>query len=58
MKRTLLVVVLLTAALLVAFLCHTPTVRVQEAYQHQHEPSKKVTRSSLINTCSSLLSQC
>jgi len=30
MKRTLLVVVLLTAAVLVAFLCHTPTVRAQE----------------------------
>ncbi|MCA1556113.1 MAG: hypothetical protein LC747_05430 [Acidobacteria bacterium] len=51
MKRTLLVVVLLTAAIFVALLCHTPFARAQEAHQHQHDPSEKLGRVNFTVSC-------
>ncbi|MDQ3804090.1 MAG: hypothetical protein M3416_09705 [Acidobacteriota bacterium] len=51
MKRTLPVNVLLTAALPVAFLCHTHPARAQEAHQHQHDPSEKLGRVSFTVSC-------
>ncbi|MGH9842878.1 MAG: hypothetical protein ACREEM_29420 [Blastocatellia bacterium] len=46
MKHTLL-----TAALLAAFLHHTPSARAQEAHQHQHEPSEKLGRVNFPVSC-------
>lgn len=51
MKRTLPVVLLLTAALLVAFLCHSPSARAQGAHQHQHDPSEKLGRVNFPVSC-------
>jgi predicted Zn-dependent protease len=52
MKRTLLVVVLLPSALLVAFLCHTSSARAQEGHQHKHDPSEKLGRINFTVSCS------
>ncbi len=52
MKRTLLSIVLLTASLLVAFLCHTHSVNAQEALPHQHEHSEKLGRVNFAVSCS------
>ena len=55
MKRTLLVIVLLTAAPLVAFLCHTHSGSAQEGHQpqhiHRHEPSEKLGRVNFTVSC-------
>ena len=51
MKRTLPVVVLLTAALLVIFLCHTNSARAQERHPHTHEPSEKLGRVNFPVSC-------
>ena len=51
MKRTLLVIALLTAALLVAFRCHTPSASAQEAHQHRHDPSEKLGRVNFTVSC-------
>jgi len=54
MKRTLLVISLLTAALLVFFVCHR-SARAQEAHQsqhtHTHEPSEKLGRVNFTVSC-------
>jgi hypothetical protein len=50
-KRTLPIVALLNAALLVAFLCHTCSATAQEAYQHKHDPSEKLGRVNFITSC-------
>jgi tetratricopeptide (TPR) repeat protein len=41
----------LSAALLLAFLCHTPSARAQEAHQHQHDPSEKLGRVNFTVSC-------
>ena len=51
MKRTLLITALLTAALLVAFLCHATSAGAQEAHQHQHDPSEKLGRVNFPVSC-------
>jgi tetratricopeptide (TPR) repeat protein len=48
LKRTLLVVV---AALLVAFIYHTPTAVAQEGHQHRHEPSEKLGQVNFKISC-------
>ena len=52
MKRALLIVALLTAAVLVTFLCHSPSARAQGAHQHQHNPSEKLGRVNFTVSCS------
>src|ERR1044071_6712329 len=52
MKRALLVIVLLTAALLVTFLCHTDSAMAQERHPHMHEPSEKLGRVNFNVSCS------
>jgi tetratricopeptide (TPR) repeat protein len=55
-KRTLLAVILLTAALLVAFRCHTHSAGAQEGHQrqhtHSHEPSEKLGQVNFNVSCS------
>ncbi len=51
MKRTFPVVALLTAAILMAFLCHAPSAEAQEAHQHQHDPSEKLGRVNFPVSC-------
>ncbi|HVG29317.1 MAG TPA: hypothetical protein VM864_06310 [Pyrinomonadaceae bacterium] len=51
MKLSLLMVTPLSAALLLAFLCHTPSARAQEAHQHQHDPSEKLGRVNFTVSC-------
>lgn len=51
MKRTLLVVVLLTAALLAAFLCHTPSTRAQATHPHKHDTSATLGRVNFTVSC-------
>jgi hypothetical protein len=50
-KRNLPVIVLLTAACLVAFLCHAPSVRAQEAMPHKHDSSEKLGRVNFTVSC-------
>ncbi len=52
MQRTLPVVALLTAAMLVASLCHTTLARAQEAHQHQPDPTEKLGRVNFTVSCS------
>jgi tetratricopeptide (TPR) repeat protein len=47
-KRTLLIVVLLT----VAFLCHTHSAKAQEATPHRHDPSEKLGQVNFTISCS------
>ncbi len=51
MKRILLFAAPLTASLLVAFFCHTPSAKAQEAHQHQHEHSEKLGRVNFPVSC-------
>ncbi|MEK6280390.1 MAG: hypothetical protein AABN95_08570 [Acidobacteriota bacterium] len=53
MKRTFLVIVLLTAALLVAFCYHPPSASAQAGHEHQgsHEHSEKLGRVNFIVSC-------
>ena len=55
MKRILRVVILLTAALLVAFLCHTNSASAQEGHQpqhtHPHDPSEKLGQVNFTVSC-------
>ena len=51
MNRTLLVVVLSTAALLAALLWHPPFARAQVAHQHEHDPSEKLGRVNFPVSC-------
>ncbi len=51
MKRTLPVIALLTAALLVASLCRTPSAGALEAYQHEHDPAEKLGRVNFPVSC-------
>jgi tetratricopeptide (TPR) repeat protein len=51
-KRTLLIVVLLPAAFLVAFLYHTYSVSAQEAGPHKHDSSEKLGRVNFTVSCS------
>ncbi|HEX8474902.1 MAG TPA: hypothetical protein VF666_12805 [Pyrinomonadaceae bacterium] len=51
MRRILLFVALLNAAILVAFLCHAPSARAQEPHRHQHEHSDKLGRVSFPISC-------
>lgn len=50
-KRTLLIVTLLTAALFVCSLCHI-SASAQEGHQHLHEPSEKLGRVNFTVSCS------
>ncbi len=54
MKRTLLLVTFSTAALLVAFLWHTPTTVAQEGHQHRHETSEKLGQVNFKVSCNPL----
>ena len=51
MKRALRVVILLIAALLVAFLCHTNSASAQEGHQHLHDSSEKLGRVNFTVSC-------
>lgn len=51
MKRTLSVVALLVAAILVAFLSRTFSARAQETHSHQHDRSEKLGRVNFIVSC-------
>ena len=52
MKRILLFSAHLTASLLAAFFCHTPTAKAQEEpHPHQHEHSEKLGRVSFPVSC-------
>ncbi len=51
MKRILLFAAQLAASLLVAFFCHIPSARAQEAHQHQHEHSEKLGRVNFPVSC-------
>jgi tetratricopeptide (TPR) repeat protein len=51
MKRSLQVVILSTAALHVAFLCHTPSVSAQDGHQHRHDPSERLGRVNFTVSC-------
>jgi tetratricopeptide (TPR) repeat protein len=51
MKLTLLMAASLTTAHLLAFLCHTPPARAQEAHQHQHDHSEKLGRVNFPVSC-------
>ena len=51
MKRILRVVILLTAAILVAFLSHTNSASAQEGHQHLHEPSEKLGQVNFTVSC-------
>jgi tetratricopeptide (TPR) repeat protein len=51
-KRILLFAAPLTASLLVAFFCHTPLAKAQEAHPHQHEHSEKLGRVNFPVSCS------
>jgi tetratricopeptide (TPR) repeat protein len=51
MKRTVLVVALLTPALFVAFLCRGSAL-AQEGHQHTHEPSEKLGQVNFTVSCS------
>ena len=50
MKRTLLAIIL-TAALLAAFLCHPHSVSAQARHQHRHEPSEKLGEVNFTVSC-------
>jgi tetratricopeptide (TPR) repeat protein len=50
-KRTFLIVALLNAALLVAFLCHIHSATAQEADRHKHEHSEKLGRVNFTTSC-------
>jgi tetratricopeptide (TPR) repeat protein len=52
MKRTSLVVTILTAGVLVAFLCRSQPALAQEGHTHTHEPSEKLGRVNFIVSCS------
>lgn len=52
MKRTLPVVALSTAALLVALLCRPLPAGAQEEHRHQHEPAEKLGRVNFPVSCS------
>jgi tetratricopeptide (TPR) repeat protein len=49
-----LIVALLTAILLVSFLCHTHSASAQERHQHRHDPSEKLGRVNFTVSCSPL----
>jgi tetratricopeptide (TPR) repeat protein len=51
MKRTFPVDVLLTAAVLAAFLCLPHSASAQEGHQHMHEPSEKLGRVNFTVSC-------
>lgn len=51
MKRALLIIAPLTAALLAAFLCHALFAGTQEAHQHVHGPAEKLGRVNFPVTC-------
>ncbi len=51
MKRTLQFAALLTATLLVAFICHTPIAQAQEPHQHQRDDWKKLGRVNFPVSC-------
>ena len=52
MKRTLLIIVVLTASLLVTFLASTHSASAQETHQHKHDPSEKLGRVNFTVSCS------
>ncbi|MBC8031894.1 MAG: hypothetical protein H7Z16_17560 [Pyrinomonadaceae bacterium] len=51
MKRTLLVVLLLTVTL-IAVLCHTRSAQAQQPHQHEHGPSEEAGRVNFTISCS------
>ena len=51
MKRALLITSPLTAAVLVAFLCHAPLAGAQEAHQHAHSHTEELGRVNFPVTC-------
>src|SRR6266576_450947 len=51
LKRAHRVVILLTAAFLVAFLCYIHTASAQEGHQHIHEPSEKLGQVNFTVSC-------
>jgi tetratricopeptide (TPR) repeat protein len=51
-KRTFPVIVLLTTAILVTFLCHPPPAGAQEAQPHRHDSSAKLGRVNFTVSCS------
>jgi hypothetical protein len=51
MKRTLLVITLLSAVLLVAFLCPPHTATAQEGHQHMHDSSEKLGQVNFTVSC-------
>jgi tetratricopeptide (TPR) repeat protein len=50
MKRTLLVVLLLTVTL-IALLCHTPSAKAQHPHQHEHGPAEDAGRVNFTVSC-------
>jgi tetratricopeptide (TPR) repeat protein len=50
-KRTLRVITLLTAVVLVAFLCQAPPATAQEGHQHMHDSSEKLGRVNFTVSC-------
>jgi tetratricopeptide (TPR) repeat protein len=50
-KRIFRVVTLLSAAILVAFPCHTHSGSVQEGHQHRHDPSEKLGEVNFTVSC-------
>lgn len=51
MRRTLLIVASLPAAVLAAILCRAPSAGAQEAHRHQHDPSEKIGRVNFPVSC-------
>ena len=51
MKRALLIMAPLTAAVLAAFLCHAPLAGAQEAHQHAHGNTEELGRVNFPVTC-------